>query len=63
MPPTGTPITRYQYWTKKSEIAITSSVGAGRLAPKLENTPLNAGITNSIRITVTAKATVSTAIG
>ncbi|MNX96679.1 hypothetical protein D3C86_1290080 [compost metagenome] len=59
----GIPITRYQYVTKKSDMLITTIVGAGRAAPKLENTPLNAGITNSISTTVTAKATQSTEIG
>ena len=59
----GAPMIRYQLSTKKSDMAITTRVGAGRLAPKLENTPLIAGITKIIRITVTAKATVSTAIG
>jgi hypothetical protein len=37
------PEDRYQYATKKSEMAITIRVGAGRSAPKLENTLLNSG--------------------
>jgi len=42
----------YQYLTKKSDIAITINVGAGRSAPKLENTLLNAGITKIMMIAV-----------
>jgi hypothetical protein len=38
-------------------------VGAGRPAPKLSNTDLNAGITNSMITVTTTAATTSTAIG
>jgi hypothetical protein len=44
-------------WTKKSEMAITTSVGAGRSAPKLENTFLNSGMT---KIMITAVITMAT---
>ena len=47
----------YQYSTKKSEIAITISVGAGRSAPKLVNTCLNAGITKIMMTAVMTNAT------
>src|SRR5688572_3670160 len=36
----------YQYSTNQSEMAITSSVGAGRSASKFVNTYLDARITN-----------------
>ena len=62
-PPPIAPNTRYQYSTKKSDRAITISVGAGRSAPKLEKTSLNAGTTNSMITATTMKATISTAIG
>jgi hypothetical protein len=52
----------YQYCTKKSEMAMTNIVGAGRSAPKLEKTFLNSGTTNSI-ITETSAATTTTEIG
>ncbi len=44
-------------------MAITISVGAGRSAPKLENTLLNSGITNSIITETTSPATTTTAVG
>ncbi len=53
----------HQYVTKKSEIAMTTSVGPGRSAPKLENTLLNAGITKIMITAVTMKPTASTATG
>ncbi len=53
----------HQYETKKSEIAITISVGAGRLAPKLVNTCLNAGITQIMITQITTIATTMTEIG
>ena len=43
--------------TVQSEMAMTSSVGAGRSAPKLENTLLNAGMT---KIMITAVITTAT---
>ena len=48
---------------KKSDIAMTISVGVGSSAPKFENTSLKAGITNSMITTTTIAATPSTAIG
>ena len=53
----------HQYATKKSEIAMTISVGAGRFAPKLANTYLNAGITQIMMTQTTTMATVMTEIG
>ena len=44
-------------------MAMTISVGAGRLAPKLENTCLNAGITHTMITQTTRMATVTTEIG
>jgi hypothetical protein len=44
-------------------MAITSSVGAGRSAPKLVNTSLKAGITKIMITVTTTKATTSTATG
>ncbi len=61
--PKRPPKIRYHHWTKKSEIAITTSVGPGRSAPKLENTLLNAGITKIMITAVTMKPTASTATG
>ena len=49
--------------TTKSEIAITISVGAGRSAPKLVNTFLNAGITQTMMTQTTTIATTITDIG
>ena len=49
--------------TKNSEIAITISVGAGRSAPKLVNTFLNDGITQTMMIHMTTMATTMTEIG
>ena len=42
--------------TKNSEIAITTRVGVGRLAPKLANTDLKAGTTQIMMTAVTMKA-------
>ena len=53
----------YQYSTKKSEIAITTSVGPGRSAPKFANTCLNAGITKIMITAVITNATTMIAIG
>src|SRR6185437_6058829 len=53
----------HQYLTKKSEIAMTCSVSQGRLAPKLANTCLNAGITKIMITQTTTIATTSTEIG
>ena len=47
----------YQLATVQSEMAMTTSVGVGRSAPKLENTLLNAGIT---KIMITAVITIAT---
>ena len=47
----------YQYCDEESDIAITNSVGAGRSAPKLVNTCLNAGITKIMMTAVMTKAT------
>ncbi len=49
--------------TTKSEIAITISVGAGRSAPKLRNTCLNDGMTQTMITHTTTIATTSTEIG
>ena len=49
--------------TTQSDIAITISVGAGRSAPKLLNTSLNAGITNTMMTQTTTIATTMTEIG
>ena len=62
VPPTITNISHHQV-TKKSEIAITISVGAGRSAPKLVNTSLNAGITKTMMTQTTTIATTITEIG
>ena len=53
----------HQYATKKSDMAITTSVGAGRSAPKLLKTSLNAGMTKIMITAVMMKATTITAIG
>ena len=53
----------YQYLTKASDIAITNRVGAGRSAPKLVNTCLNAGITKIMITAVMMKATAIMATG
>ena len=53
----------HQYATKKSEIPMTISVGAGRFAPKLVKTCLNAGITQTMITQTTMIATVTTEIG
>ena len=53
----------HHHSTKKSEIAITRSVGAGRSAPKLLNTSLKAGITKIMITAVMTKATTMTEIG
>jgi hypothetical protein len=53
----------YQYLTKKSEIAITNNVGAGRSAPKLLKTSLNAGTTQIMITDVTTNATTRIEIG
>ena len=53
----------HHHVTKKSEIAITISVGAGRSAPKLVNTCLNAGITQTMMTQTTTIATTMTEIG
>ena len=47
----------------KSDIAITISVGAGRSAPKLLNTSLNAGMTKIMITQTTTMATTITDIG
>jgi hypothetical protein len=47
----------------KSEMPMTSSVKAGRSAPKLLNRALNCGMTNSRMTTVTRMATMMTAPG
>ena len=57
------PKIRYQYSTKKSERPITNSVGAGRSAPKLVNTCLNAGMTKIMITAVMMNATTITATG
>ena len=57
------PKIRYQYLTKKSEIAMTTSVGPGRSAPKAANTCLNAGITKIMMTAVIIKATPMIATG
>ena len=55
--------TSHHHLTTKSETAITISVGAGRSAPKLVNTCLNAGITQTMITQTTTTATTSTEIG
>src|SRR5215471_21860246 len=49
--------------TKKSDMAITMSVGSGRLAPKLVNTCLKAGMTHTMITQMTTIATMITEIG
>src|SRR5579871_5963899 len=61
--PKVAPKIRYQYLTKKSDMAITARVGAGRSAPKLVNTDLNAGITQIMMTASTMAATTTTATG
>ncbi len=63
MPKPMPPKIRYHHLTKNSDIAITTSVGAGRLAPKDENTSLKAGITKIMMMATTTKATTMTATG
>ena len=63
MPPPRMPKIRYQYLTKNFDIAITTSVGAGRSAPNDLKTSLNAGITKIMMTASTTNATTSTAIG
>ncbi len=58
-PPTTMNISHHQV-TKKSEMAITISVGAGRSAPKLVNTCLNDGITQTMMTQTTTIATTMT---
>ena len=53
----------YQYWTKNSEMPITTSVGAGRSAPNPAKTSLNAGITKIMMTVSTTNATTITATG
>ena len=53
----------HQYLTNMSDRFITNSVGAGRSAPKLVNSSLNAGITKIMITAVMMKATTITAIG
>ena len=53
----------HQYATKNSLMAITNRVGAGRSAPKEENTSLNAGITKIMITATTTNATTTTEIG
>ena len=53
----------HHHVTKKSEMVITISVGVGRSAPKLVNTCLNAGITQTMMIQTTTMATTMTEIG
>ena len=61
-PPTIAAIS-HQYATKKSEIAMTISVGVGRFAPKLVNTCLKAGMTQIMITQTTTVATTITDIG
>src|SRR6185437_7402524 len=53
----------HHHATKKSEMSMTTCVSHGRLAPKLENTLLNAGITKIMITHVTTIATTMTEIG
>ena len=53
----------HHHVTKKSEIPITISVGVGRSAPKLVNTCLNAGMTQTMMTQTTMIATTMTEIG
>ncbi len=62
VPPMMTAMSHHHV-TTKSEMAITISVGAGSAAPKLENTFLNDGITQTMMIHMTTMATVMTEIG
>ena len=48
---------KYQLATKKSDMPITIRVGAGRSAPKLAKTLLNAGTTQIMITAVTMNAT------
>src|SRR6185503_18160302 len=63
MPPAIAGKMTYQYATNQSEMAITSSVGAGRSAPKFLNTCLNAGMTKIMITAVMMNATAMMAIG
>ena len=55
--------TSHHHATTNSDIAMTISVGAGRSAPKFENTFLNDGITKIMMIQTTTIATTMTEIG
>ena len=55
--------TSHHHATTNSDIAMTISVGAGRSAPKLENTFLNDGITQTMMTQTTTIATMTTEIG
>ena len=63
MPAPMPPKISHQYSTKNSDIAMTSSVGVGRSAPKDEKICLNDGITKIMITATTMKATTSTATG
>ena len=62
-PPPIAPKIAHHHCTKKSEMVITSSVGAGRSAPKLVNISLKAGITKIMMIAVITKATTTIEMG
>ena len=53
----------HQYETKTFDIAMTTSVGAGRSAPNDLNTSSKAGITKIMMTASTTNATTSTATG
>ena len=61
--PMTTMNTSHHHATTHSEMAMTISVGAGRSAPKFENTFLNDGITKTMMTQMTTIATTTTEIG
>ncbi len=65
--PTNTPMRMmnpsHHHAMTHSDMAMTMSVGAGRSAPKLENTFLNDGITQTMMTQMTTIATTTTEIG
>ena len=63
MVPTMTMRPSHHQATTKSDIAMTMSVGNGKSAPKLVNTCLNAGMTQTMMTQTTTIATQMTEIG
>ena len=63
MPPNSPGKSHHQLPTNQSEIAITTSVGPGRSAPKPLNRSLKTGITKIMMTAVTTSATTMIEIG